>query len=123
MVIKQHTCYIVHCDHCNRPLDGGDYIPHFDEPGHADDEVRDLEWTKVRGGKHYCDSTACRLAVPDCSCVGGEDSLCDADCCPPGCPCLLHPEVPPLAPCPACGLAFANHAQRQLHDLKHGAVA
>lgn len=117
MAVKKLTCYTVHCDHCDSPLDRGDYIPHFDQPGEADDNIRDFEWTKLRDGRVYCDAMKCQLEVPLCIC--GTDTICDADACPPGCPCLLHPDVPPLEPCHACGKAFENHAQRQFHDFTH----
>src|SRR5688572_20492401 len=121
MAFKQRVCYTVHCDGCDTPLDRGDYIPYYDHPGDADDEIRDYEWTRLRDGRLYCDATKCQLEVPLCIC--GEDAICDADACPPGCPCLLHPEVPPLEPCPVCGEKFDNHAQRQFHNFRHDATA
>lgn len=117
MAVKQHSCFTIHCNHCGQGLSNGDFEPHFDHPDQANELIRDYEWTPLRDGRLYCDTTRCQLELPVCIC--GEDALCDADACPPGCPCLLHAEVPPLEPCPVCGETFDNHAQRQFHNFRH----
>lgn len=117
MAAIEHTCIEVRCDGCGHPLEYEDHIPHFDNVGDGLDAAKEYDWIPVRDGKVFCTSTSCQLQAPSCACA--DEDMCDPLACPPGCPCLLHEEIVPLAPCENCGQVPENHGARLWHKWKH----
>lgn len=81
-MIKTITCHTVHCDRCGEPLEGEDYVRHYDDPEEGMEDARECDWIVTANGRAYCPTTVCQLAAPECECEQrGCDSLdCKGEC-------------------------------------------
>ena len=44
MAISKAECYVVTCDACKEPLDGGDFMPHYDSEKQAREFIPEYDW-------------------------------------------------------------------------------
>lgn len=93
MSFKTIICHTVHCDHCGEPLEGGDYVRHFEDPDEGIDEAEECEWTVTANRRVYCLATNCQLAAPVCEC---EQRGCDSLGCVGKCGCDRCDTDPPV---------------------------
>jgi hypothetical protein len=63
-VLKSAPYYWIVCDGCGEDADYGDFTA-FNDPGRAEDGVRDQDWT-TDGTRHHCDACPDITACLDC---------------------------------------------------------